>query len=697
MDDWPDPDKELRELPEHEREEPRAHSPAPKPARTRRDQGEAPPEVAKPTLLEATIEQVAEGLRAVQAPNGHWSFELEADTTITSEYVLLRHFLGEIDTAIEAKLANYLRDTQADHGGWPLFPSGDFDISATVKAYYALKLAGDDADAPHMVRAREAVLAHGGAAHCNVFTRITLALFRQVPWRAVPMMPVEIMLLPKWFPFHLSKISYWSRTVMVPLLILMARRPEAKNPGSISIEELFVTPPWQEKHYLVNVTGKFLGRLFIWFDWFQRCFIRFVPKRVRDHAIAKALTFTSQRANGTDGLGAIFPAMANTVMALATLGYGPDHPQRKTAMEAVTRLLVLGANSGHCQPCFSPIWDTALASQALLELGTENDHENLTKAANWMLDRQVLDVVGDWAENRPGLRPGGWAFQYNNDFYPDLDDTAAVAIAIDRIAATTETYGANGSNDPARGERIRRSLERATEWVLGMQSKDGGWASFDVDNTYDYLNQIHFADHGARLDPPTADVTARCLGMLLQLGYGRDHPAVARGLDFLRREQEQDGSWYGRWGTNYIYGTWSVLIAFKAAGENAKAIHVRKAVTWLKSRQRDDGGWGEDGATYWNDRKHEVKASTPSQTAWALLALMAAGEVDSDAVRRGISYLLGSPRHGAGWEEKLFTAVGFPKVFYLRYHGYSHYFPLWALVRYRNYTKSNPGTKVTGM
>ncbi len=326
-------------------------------------------------------------------------------------------------------------------------------------------------------------------------------------------------------------------------------------------------------------------------------------------------------------------------------------------MEAIRKLLVLRPDKGYCQPCISPVWDTGLAMLALMEAGELEDSESMRGGVKWLLDRQILEVEGDWAARRPGLRPGGWPFQYHNDHYPDIDDTAVVVMALDRARRS------------GNGVEMRTALARAVEWVVGMQSKDGGWGSFDADNTCNYLNHIPFADHGALLDTPTADLTARCVSMLCQLGYGPGHPAVARGFDSLRRSQESDGSWYGRWGTNYIYGTWSALSAFSAAKEDHASPHIRKAVAWLKACQRDDGGWGEDGATYWPDRKGEAKASTPSQTAWAILGLMAAGEVESDAVARSVEYLLAAPRKGAVWSERWYTAVGFPRVFYLRYHG----------------------------
>ncbi len=625
--------------------------------------------------VDEAVEEVRSALGSLRAEDGHWVFELEADATIPAEYILLEHYLDEIDDEVEERLAAYLRATQAEHGGWPLFYDGDFDLSASVKAYFALKLVGDDPDAPHMQRARETILRHGGAARCNVFTRIALALFGQVPWRAVPVMPVEIMLLPQWFPFHLSKVSYWSRTVIVPLLILMALKPSARNPRQIDIRELFAEPPESVSRYLRNPTGSLWGELFLLLDRVLRVVEPMFPSGTRRRAIAAAVDFVTERLNGEDGLGGIFPAMANTVMAFDALGYAADHPHLVTAKSALRKLLVFDEDAGHgyCQPCLSPVWDTGLAMLAMMETGEPDDGEAMRRSARWLADRQILDVAGDWAVRRPGLEPGGWPFQYRNDYYPDVDDTAVAAIALDRIGTS----------------EFRENTARAARWILGMQSKNGGWGSFDADNTYYYLNHIPFADHGALLDPPTADVTARCISMLAQLGIEGSDIAIRKGVEFLKREQEADGSWFGRWGTNYIYGTWSVLCALRAAGEDMSQPYIRRAVSWLKSRQRPDGGWGEDGATYWPERRDAAKASTASQTAWALLALMAAGEVESDSVRRGIEFLLKAPRKGAKWEEPWYTAVGFPRVFYLRYHGYSVYFPLWALARYRNLMKGN--------
>ena len=623
--------------------------------------------------LNTVIEQAATGLRQMQADDGHWIFELEADATIPAEYILLNHFTNEVDPILEKKIAVYLRERQADHGGWPLYHDGNFDISASVKAYFALKLAGEDMDAPHMVKARAAIINAGGAAKCNVFTRITLALFGQVPWRAVPVMPVEIMHLPKWFFFHFSKISYWSRTVIVPLLILMTNKHRADNPLCVDIRELFLIPPEQEKNYLSNSTGTLAGKLFLLVDKILRLIDPLMPRNIRAKGVEKALDFINERLNGEDGLGGIFPAMANTVMVFHTLGIDKNSEQYLAAKKAIDNLLVIKDKIAYCQPCLSPIWDTALSAQALLETGDSINTKAAHVSLAWLQERQELEVIGDWADTRPDLRPGGWAFQYWNSHYPDVDDTSVAAMSIER------------AKDP----KYKECLERAAEWIIGMQSKNGGWGSFDADNTHYWLNHIPFADHGALLDPPTVDVSARCIGMLIQLGYNSKNETIRRGVEYLRLEQEDDGSWFGRWGTNYVYGTWSALCALQAAGEDMNAPYIRKAVEWLTSRQRPDGGWGEDGASYWHDHKDTCKASTPSQTSWALLGLMAAGEVDCKAVKSGVEYLLQAPRDGAKWEEEYYNAVGFPRVFYLRYHGYSVFFPLWALSRFRNLSNSN--------
>jgi len=632
--------------------------------------------------IDSVIEQAADWLLDRQNEDGHWAFDLEADATIPAEYIFLNHFLDEVNVPLERKLAAYLRDIQEKHGGWPLYHDGDFNMSASVKAYFALKLVGDHPGDPHMVRARNAILEHGGAEKANVFTRIALALFEQVPWRAVPVMRPEAMLLPKWAPFHIDKVSYWSRTVMVPLFVVAALKPKAANPGKVDIQELFVTAPEKIEDYMVNPTGHWIGDWLIRLDRvvlaLESCFPKFLERK----GIERALAFVKKRLNGEEGLGGIFPAMANVLMAYHALGYEKNHPDYLTARQAVDRLVVAeDENRAYCQPCLSPVWDTGLAIHALLESGLQDGDDVLDKANDWLVGRQIREVAGDWTSNRKNLKPGGWAFQYWNDYYPDVDDTAVVVMALHRT--NPEKYG--------------ETIDRATQWVVGMQSKNGGWGAFDADNEHHFLQHIPFADHGALLDPPTADVSARCLSMLAQLGYSKDDKTVRRALRYLVREQEEDGSWFGRWGNNYVYGTWSVLCALNAIGESPDLPYIRKAVDWLKGRQSPDGGWGEDCASYWQHRRDEVKASTPSQTSWAVLGLMAAGEVDSVAVKGGIEYLMRAPRDDGKWHEEYFNAVGFPRIFYLRYHGYSAFFPLWTLARYRNLLAGNDKIPRFGM
>ncbi len=633
--------------------------------------------------LAGAVARATAALARRQRQDGHWLFELEADATIPAEYVLLEHFLDRIDEPLEEKIGAYLRAAQGAHGGWPLFYDGPFDLSCTVKAYYALRLIGDPADAPHMKRARAAILAAGGAERCNVFTRAQLALFGEVPWRAVPMMPVEIMHLPLWFPFHLSKVSYWSRTVIVPLLVLMALRPLARNPRDVHIPDLFCTPPDQVRDWIRGPYHSRWGRFFKQIDSALRLAEPGFPPNARQRAIDKAVAFVIRRLNGEDGLGGIYPAIANSVMMFDSLGFDPSAPPAATAWAAVRKLLVVEDTRAYCQPCLSPVWDTSLAGHAMAEASGQS--AALDAACAWLRGRQINDVVGDWAVRRNDVPPGGWAFQYWNDYYPDVDDAAVVGMLLHR------------QGDPAHAD----SLHRARAWVIGMQSHasgrwDGGWGAFEPENTHLYLNHIPFADHGALLDPPTADVTARCISFLAQTGTDADDPVLRRGLAFLRREQEADGSWFGRWGTNYIYGTWSVLCALNAAGLSHDDRAIRRAVGFLLSVQRDDGGWGEDEETYAGAPPGRFKESTPSQTAWALLGLMAAGEVNHPAVALGISYLMRMQRGDGEWAELPYTAVGFPRVFYLRYHGYRLYFPLLAMARYRNLQQGNDLRVVVG-
>jgi squalene-hopene/tetraprenyl-beta-curcumene cyclase len=623
-----------------------------------------------PLSLSGAIKSARETLLKHQQPDGHWVYELEADCTIPAEYILMNHFTGEIDDELEQKIAVYLREQQDEHDGWSLYHGGCFDLSCSVKAYYALKLVGDDVNAEHMVRARNAILTHGGATNSNVFTRIALALFGQVPWRATPFIPAEVILLPKWFPFHISKVSYWSRTVMVPLFILCTLKPTAVNPRGVDIRELFIIPPEEEQHYFR--TNTFLSRAFLMLDHIGRLIEKLVPAFIRNVSIRKCEQWFLTRMNEEHGIGGIFPAMVNVYESLVILGYPKDHPVRIQARKAIDNLLVERGQSVYCQPCVSPVWDTALACQTMIEADNGNSAE-IKEGLDWLRERQLKDEPGDWRQVRPDLQGGGWAFQYSNYHYPDLDDTSMVVWAMQR--ADKDDYA--------------ESIQRATDWTAGMQSKNGGFGSFEVDNTQYYLNSIPFADHGALLDPPTADVTARCIALLSIVDKEKYAPNIQTAIKYIKSDQEPDGSWYGRWGTNYIYGTWSVLTGLEVAGEDTQEDYIRRAVDWLYSVQNEDGGWGESNDSYYPPKHRRPYPSTAFQTAWALLALLSAGEVNSDAVQRGVDFLLKNQNVNGLWDDNSYTAPGFPRVFYLKYHGYTKYFPLWALARYRNLLGQN--------
>lgn len=626
------------------------------------------------SALDGAIELAKTQLLGLQNQQGFWVFELEADCTIPAEYILMMHYLDEIDPVLQSKIANFLRGQQNPDGSYPLYKGGAGDISCTIKVYYALKLAGDDILSPTLLMAGEWIRAQGGAAQANVFTRIMLAMFEQVPWRATPFLPVEIMLLPKWFPFHIDKVSYWSRTVMVPLSILCSYKVKARNPGKIGVSELFLIPPDQEKNYFSHVKTP-LGKAILLLDRLGQRLESFIPDGIRRKATAKAHNWFMARLNGIDGLGAIFTAMVSAYEVMDYLGVPADDPQRQIARAAIDKLLVVKHDSAYCQPCVSPIWDTGLAALTLQEVDHQasdpQTQQALATALHWLAGKQLRDEPGDWQIQRPHLAGGGWAFQFGNSYYPDVDDTAVVAVAM--LQAHDQIFAEN--------------IQRAGVWIAGMQSRNGGYGAFDADNTSYYLNQIPFADHGALLDPPTADVSGRCMMLLSQLV--KQNPQYQAIIDkciaYLRAQQENDGSWFGRWGTNYIYGTWSVLYGYEAAGIPRNDPGIQKAVIWLKSKQHSDGGWGEDNLSYHDASvRGEADTSTAFHTALAILALLSAGETQSPAVESGVQHLLKTQQADGFWHDDSFNAPGFPKFFYLKYHGYDKFFPLWALARYRN-------------
>lgn len=653
-----------------------AHEPS-----TRRTVG-AP--ASHPDAIDDAIRRSQAALLSRQDPReGFWVAELEADTTLTSEYLMLRRFMGIADPERECKAVRYLRSAQLPDGGWSIYYGGPAEISASVKAYFALKLVGVSETEPFMVKAKSRIHAMGGVVAANVFTKITLALFGQYDWRGIPSMPPEIMLLPRGFYFSVYAISYWSRAVLIPLFIVFARRPLCRIAPEQGIDELYLVPKEQINYRLVPPFKKD-ERLLTWHNLFITLdgLLKWYDERpvlwLRECGIDRATKWMLERLTGTGGLGAIYPAMANSVVALYCLGHDATHPLVAKALKEIEELEVYDTTleqgqrveTLHMQPCFSPIWDTSLLMNALAEAGMPQDHPAMTTAANWLLSKQTR-TVADWHISSPHAKPGGWYFQFENEYYPDVDDSAVVLMALSK---------ASSGNDP----RQHVAMERGFRWVMAMQGSDGGWGAYDKDNNRMVFNYIPFADHHALLDPSTSDLTGRCLEMLGGFGYDMSHPAVPAALRFLKREQEADGSWYGRWGVNYIYGTWSVLAGLKAIGEDMEQPYVRRAVEWLDASQNPDGGWGESCRSYAEDDEHGRGESSPSQTAWALLALLSAGESDSFSVIRGITYLIRHQQQDGSWEEVRHTGTGFPRVFYLRYHWYCQYFPLWALAMYRN-------------
>jgi squalene-hopene/tetraprenyl-beta-curcumene cyclase len=631
---------------------------------------------APPTAVDAAIERAHALLLKTQAPDGHWVGELEADSTISSEYLLFGHLIDRVDREREAKIVAYLRGRQLADGGWSLYEGGPANLSATIKAYFAMKAAGVSPDDPAMAGARALILARGGLVEANVFTKILLALFGEYDWSGIPAMPVEIMLLPRWSYFNLLEVSYWSRTVIVPLLILMDVKPVHRLPEGSRLDELWAVPRAEASLRFHRVPRPFSPRTFLWKNLFigmddaLKGWERLGPRPLRARGLEAARCWLEERLAVPGGLGGIFPAMVNAVLALRCLGYPDDHPLIRGQLKEIEALGVETARTLHYQPCVSPVWDTSLAANALIESGFPADHPALVRAGEWMMDRQVT-VPGDWQVKRPGVPPGGWPFQYHNDFYPDLDDSAMVMMAL----ARTEGL------DP---ERRQRALTRGMAWFMGMQGGDGGWGSFDADNNRLIFNNIPFADHGALLDPSTEDLTGRGLELMGMLGESLDHPAARRALDFIRRSQRGDGAWYGRWGANYIYGTWSVLRGLGAIGEDSAQSYVRRAVAWVEARQNPDGGWGETLGSYEDPALAGRGESIPSQTAWALLGLFAVGRVEGPVIERGVRYLLETQGEDGAWEDPRWNGTGFPRVFYLKYHLYAKYFPLWALGTYRN-------------
>ena len=618
-------------------------------------------------------------LLSMQREPGYWWADLTADTTLESDYILLQLWLHpprngawepptrtEIERAVRSILARQLPD-----GGFNIYPQGPPDVSATVKAYFALKLAGLRPDDPALVKARERILSLGGIEAANSYVKINLSLFGLYPRDCVPSVPPEMMLLPGNFIYQMSS---WTRAIVIPLSIVHAANPSRPVPAGFDLSELYITSGGAAFRRDQGILS--WRNFFLTLDRVFKVWEKYGSRRLRKRALKKAEQWMLERLQHSDGLGAIYPPMMYAIMALDVLGYSAGHPERVEAERQFEALMVNDGQRFFFQPCYSVVWDTAIAAFALGESGVA-PRDAMRRCADWLLTKEVRRK-GDWSIKRPDTEPSGWYFEFANEFYPDIDDTAMVLLALFHARAT----------DPERQEACER---RAVEWLLAMQSSDGGWAAFDVDNNWHPLSCVPFADHNAMLDPTCPDITGRVMEALIACGISPGHPAIRRGVEYLVKTQESDGSWYGRWGVDYIYGTFLALRGLRAAGESDREAHILRAGEWLRSIQNPDGGWGESCASYTNGCYTRAE-STPSQTAWAILGLIAGGDTSSMSVQKGIEFLTETQRPDGTWDEQLATGTGFPGVFYLSYHLYRNSFPLLALAAF---IKSRGGARET--
>jgi squalene-hopene/tetraprenyl-beta-curcumene cyclase len=627
------------------------------------------PRRASESPVEQAVSRSVKWMLAAQSQEGYWWGELEADTTLESDYILYLHILGELDSSKTAKLAKYIRDHQLPDGGWNIFYGGPSELNATVKAWVALRLAGDAADSPRLQRARTRILALGGLEQTNSYTRFYLAMVGAIGWDFVPAIPPELMLLPDWFPINLYEMSSWTRGIVIPLAIVYAHKPAWKLPQGVTVDELFVKPgtrppslDWDAQ--IVSWKNVFLA-LGAGIKFYER--LTWLP--FRKIALSRARNWMMERLERSEGLGTIYPAMMNSIFALHAEHGDTSEPLLAREINFLARYEIEEADTLRVQPCISPLWDTAIAMVSLEEAGLDPSHPSLLAASRWLVDNQILGP-GDWQVKNKNAEPGGWAFEFRNDFYPDVDDTAFVLMALGRV------------EDPER-EKLQASIRRGLAWLVSMQNDDGGWGAFDHENNLEFLNNVPFADHNAMLDPSTADVTARALECLGQMGWPAAHPVVERGRAFVRHEQESDGSWFGRWGVNYVYGTSGVLRAMETLGLGSSD-DCKRAAEWLKSVQNTDGGFGESILSYYDKSLKAKGKSTASQTAWGLIGLLAVVGADDPAVERSVDWLVSHQSDDGSWDEPEFTGTGFPQVFYLKYHLYRNSFPLYALGRYEN-------------
>lgn len=629
------------------------------------------PSISEPSDLIAEILRASEKCQDYylkdQHPDGYWWYELESNVTITSEYLMLLYFLGVRDDKKYKKISHHILKNQRLDGTWSLYWGGKSDLSTTVEAYFALKLAGLPAEDSRLRKAREFILENGGVEAARVFTKIYLALFGEYDWMAIPSIPVGIIFLPTWFPVNIYNFSSWARGTIVPLSMIVDLKPSRPIPENARIRELFKTPDKTSSITAGRLPRHSWKRVFILIDKMIKITEGLSIRPWRGKALKKIEGWILEHQDQSGDWGGIQPAMVNSLLALAALGYQvPDEPIRK-GLEALERFIIEDEEELVLQSCISPIWDTALTSLALLYSGMGRDHPSLEKACTWLASKQIFEK-GDWSVKRPDLEPGGWAFEFENNWYPDVDDTAVVLLLLNKLADKEYINTAN--------------LEKGLNWVMGMRGKDGGWGAFDVDNNMKVLNQLPFGDLEAMIDPSTPDLTGRVLELLGAIGHDLSNEAVQKGIEFIKRTQESDGSWWGRWGVNYLYGTSIVMAGLDSVGEDMMKPYIKKAVNWLKANQNPDGGWGEGCESYESPAFRCRGESTPSQTAWAVLALMAAGEVTSKEVIKGIKYLLKTQKDDGTWDEKHFTGTGFPKYFFIRYHNYRNCFPLMSLGKF---------------
>src|SRR5881396_1933392 len=626
------------------------------------------------------IARAQENLLRQQKPDGHWCGELLVDSTLCSDNVVFMHWCGEVDAQLQRRCVRHILKRQLPDGGWNIYHGGPSEINASVKAYFALKLAGCSVDAPFMREGRANIMRRGGIPQMNTFSKLYLALLGQFPWKYLPAIPVEMILLPSWAPFHIYEMSSWSRAMLMPLSIINHFKPTRILPGEKQLHELYPLGTEQSDLRLPR-SEKF----WTWRNFFLRvddCFKFLRPLRIlllRRRALEEAERWMVERiGEGSDGLAAVYPAMLNCLIALRVLGYTKTNPVYAKVEKDFAELFVDDPEDFRIQPCRSPVWDTAINIVSLAESGVSAEHPALQKAADWLIGKEVR-IRGDWAVNNPYPQASGWAFEYNNIYYPDTDDTGMVLMALRTIRP----------RDPRTLDAIFR---RALDWQLSLQCDDGGWAAFDKNVTTPWLEDMPFADHNAILDPTCSDLTARTLELFGYIGFDRNHPAVKRALEYLIETQEDDGSWYGRWGVNYIYGTWQVLRGLRAIGQDMTQDWILRGRDWLESCQNNDGGWGETCGTYDNPSTKGIGESTASQTAWAIMGICACGDLDRRSIQRGLRYLLNSQKPDGSWDEEQITGTGFPRVFYLKYDMYRQNFPLLALATYVNY-RSDLGTR----